>query len=271
MTADPQASGAPPRRRGRGRRAAALIALVLGLIGFAVSAVGLAVQLLPRTFTASQQAQIQSWQIASRWQQLPAGQIFPATVSYRLPATVLQDSISLNLQAVRVGIAAQSGCNTAAASPAAAAVLTRDKCVAILRATYADATKTYVTTVGVAVLPSEAAATDAYKSLSKLSLTSARGGSSAGLADGILIVRYSRGSAAAMYDYSRQLSDAFNDGPYVIMYAAGYADSRPRVAVTDDKYSYAEMSNLAQGVARSVADTLGAMPPAPHCPGTPGC
>jgi hypothetical protein len=270
VTADPQASGAPPRRRARGRRAAALIALVLGLIGFAVSAVGLAVQLLPRTFTASQQAQIQSWQIASRWQQLPAGQIFPATVSYRLPATVLQDSISLNLQAVRVGIAAQSGCNTDAASPAAAAVLTRDKCVAILRATYADATKTYVTTVGVAVLPSNAAAADAYKSLSKLSLTSARGGSSAGLAGGILIVRYTD-SADKMYDYYRQLSDAFSDGPYVIMYAAGYADSRPRVTVADDKYSYAEMSNLAQGVARSVADTLGAVPPAPHCPGAPGC
>jgi len=119
------------------------------------------------------------------------------------------------------------------------------------------------------VLPSDAAATDAAHRL-KLQLTSAGGAGSARLSDGILVVRYS-GSAAGMYDYSRQLSDAFADGPYVIMYAAGYADSRPRVPVTEDKYSYAEMTYLAQGVAQSVANTLGAPPPAPRCPGTPGC
>jgi hypothetical protein len=55
------------------------------------------------------------------------------------------------------------------------------------------------------------------------------------------------------------------------MYAAGYADSRPRVAVTRDGYSFAEMTGLADGVAQSVADTLAAEPASPHCPGTPGC
>ncbi|HYX59597.1 MAG TPA: hypothetical protein VE888_11385, partial [Streptosporangiaceae bacterium] len=43
---------------GRGRRAAAVIALILGLAGFAVSAVGLAIQLLPRHFSAGEQSQI---------------------------------------------------------------------------------------------------------------------------------------------------------------------------------------------------------------------
>jgi hypothetical protein len=43
------------------------------------------------------------------------------------------------------------------------------------------------------------------------------------------------------------------------------------VPVTSDRYSYEEMSSLAQGVAGSVADTLGRPPASPHCPGTPGC
>ena len=73
------------RRRGvRARRAAAVIALILGLAGFAVSAFGVAIQLLPRHFTASQQRQIEAWEVMRRWQTMPAGQIFPASVSYQL-------------------------------------------------------------------------------------------------------------------------------------------------------------------------------------------
>jgi len=55
------------------------------------------------------------------------------------------------------------------------------------------------------------------------------------------------------------------------MYAAGYADSRPRVPVASDHYADAEMTSLAEGVAQSVADTLAAPPASPRCPGTPGC
>ena len=55
------------------------------------------------------------------------------------------------------------------------------------------------------------------------------------------------------------------------MYAAGYSDSRPWVPVSQDTYSDAEMSSMAQGVANSVANTLAASPAAPQCPGTPGC
>jgi hypothetical protein len=269
VTAHPEASGEPPRRGARGRRAAALIALALGLAGFAISAAGLASQLLPRTFTVSQQEQIKSWEIAGRWQQLPAGQIFPASVSYQLSPSVLEDSTSLSLKAIRVGIAPQSGCGTGVTT-AAAAVLRRDGCTAVLRATYADSTSSYVMTVGVAVLPSDAAAVKAHQSLSQLRLTSAGDNSSAGLAAGVLVVKY-HGSAAAMYDYSRQLSESFPDGPYLVMYAAGYADSRPWVPVARDGYSDSEMKSLAAGVAWSVADTLAAVPASPHCPGTPGC
>ena len=270
MTADPQASGDRPRYGARGRRAVALIALTLGLAGFVVSAAGLATQLLPRQFTAAQQQQIKNWEIASRWQQLAAGQIFPASVRYQLPAWVLQDATSLNLDARRIGIAPQLGCGAGITTAAAAAVLRREGCRAVLRATYVDATWSYVMTVGVAVLPSDAAAKKASLGLSQPRLTAASSAGTGRLDAGILVVRY-HGAAAAMYDYSRQISASFAEGPYLVMYAAGYADSRPLVPVASDRYSETEMTLLAQGVARSVADTLAAQPASPHCPGAPGC
>jgi hypothetical protein len=247
-----------------------MIALLLGLAGFAVSAAGLAIQLLPRQFTAAQQQQIVNWEIASRWQRLTAGQIFPATIGYQLSPAVLQDATPLSVAALRIGVAPQSGCGPGITTSAAATVLRRDGCRAVLRATYVDATQSYVMTVGVAVLPSDAAAKKASQSLSQPRLTAANRADANTLAAGILVVRY-HGTAAAMYDYSRQISASFAEGPYLIMYAAGYADSRPRVPVASDRYSYAEMTSLAAGVAQSVANTLAAPPARPHCPGTPGC
>ena len=270
MTADPQASDAQPRRGARGRRAAALIVLALGLAGLVVSSYGIATQLLPRQFSAAQQLQIKNWEIASRWRQLPAGHIFPASVPYQLSATVLQDATPLNLNALRIGIAPQSGCGAGVTTSAAAAVLRRDGCQAVLRATYVDSTWSYVMTVGVAVLPSAAAAAKASDSLSQTRLTAADNAETGTLPAGILVVRY-HGTAAAMFDYSRQISASFAKGPYLVMYAVGYADSRPRVPVASDRYSEREMTSLAQGVAQSVADTLAAQPATPHCPGSPGC
>ena len=84
------------------------------------------------------------------------------------------------------------------------------------------------------------------------------------------MVRFA-GAGARLYAYNRQISDSFTAGPYVVMYAAGYSDSRPRVLVSEDKYSDAEMTSMAAGVARSVANTLAASPAAPRCPGAPGC
>jgi hypothetical protein len=279
VTADPQASDTQPWRGPqsprrsrplRGRRAFALIALLLGLAGFAVSATGLAIQLLPRQFTAAQQQQIVNWEIASRWQQLTAGRIFPATIGYQLSPALLQDATPLSVAALRIGVAPQSGCGAGVTTSAAATVLRRDGCQAVLRATYVDATQSYVVTVGVAVLPSGAAAKRASQGLSQPRLTAVNRADTNTLAAGILVVRY-HGTAAAMYDYSRQISVSFAKGPYLIMYAAGYADSRPRVLVASDRYSYTEMTILAASVAQSVADTLAAPPVRPHCPGTPGC
>ena len=256
---------------GRGRRAAAILALILGLVGFVVSMTAVAIQLLPRQFTAGQQRQIEAWEVMRRWQTIPAGQIFPASISYQLSPQVLQDTAPLDLNALRVSIAPQqSDCAKAVTSAAVGAVLRRNGCEVVLRATYVDATRSYVMTVGVAVLPTEAAAASAGSGLSQARLAVAHAVGVSRLPAGVMVVRF-RGTAARLYDYNRQISDSFTAGPYVVMYAAGYSDNRPRVSVSQDTYSDQEMTSMASGVAHSVANTLAANPAPPHCPGTPGC
>jgi hypothetical protein len=277
VTADPEARDAGQRRsRGThgswGRRIAAVTALLLGLAGFAVSATGLAIRLLPRQFSVGQQHQIEAWQVIRRWQTLPAGQIFPASISYQLPATVLEQATPLDLSALRVSIAPQqSDCAKAVTGAAAGTMLHRDGCEAVLRATYVDATRTYVMTIGVAVLPTRAAATDAATALSETRLAAARNVDGAErLAAGVMVVKFT-GTGDHLYDYSRQISQSFPAGPYVVMYAVGYSDNRPRLRVAQDSYSDAEMTHMAQGVAQSVAAKLDLTPTSPHCPGSPGC
>ena len=84
------------------------------------------------------------------------------------------------------------------------------------------------------------------------------------------MVRF-HGAGAGRYDYNRQISDSFTAGPYLVMYAAGYSDSRPRVPVTQDAYSDAEMTSMA-GASRTPSRAPSPPAPAPpHCPGAPGC
>jgi hypothetical protein len=269
---DPSGREGRGRRGVRGRRAAAFIAVLLGIAGFAVSVTGVVTQLLPRQFTPDQQRQIMAWEVLRRWQTLPAGQIFPGSVPYQLSSSVLQDAGALNLNARRVAIAPeQSDCAKGVTNAAAAAVLRRGGCEAVLRATYVDATRSYVMTVGVAVLPTDDAATAAATGLSGTRLASAQDSGQTGqLPPGVRVITFS-GADAGLYDYNRQISGSLTDGPYVVMYAAGYSDGRPRVPVTKDRYAYAEMHSMAMAVAQSVAARLGARPAPPRCPGAPGC
>jgi len=250
----------PPHRRGFGATAA-LIAAIFGGIGLVVSLAGLAINLLPRHFNATQQRQIMAWEVAKRWRTLPAGEIFPGTVHYQLSSGVVDDLTGVNLQAARVGIAPQATC-AAGTDGAAARILDEHGCQALLRSTYTDESATYVVTVGVAVLASAAQATAAATALDAAAGSSAPGVDAAGF-PGTL--------AASFGNEQRQLTHSQAAGPYVIMYAAGYADGRPRVSIGNDSYAQGEMTAAAQGVADSVAATMGTPPPAPHCPGTPGC
>jgi hypothetical protein len=243
--------------------------MVLGSLGLLVSAYEVVIAALPRQFTAEERQQIVAWEISGRWRDMAAGKIFPASVGYSLPPTVIQDDPSLELQAMRVAIAPAATCGTAAVTDTTAAdVLRRDGCEAILRATYVDQTSSFVVTVGIAVLPTAAAATAASGDLSVPSLAAER--ETAQLPPGVRTIHFT-GPASSLYDYSRQLSATLTAGPYLVMYAAGYSDGRPPVRLARDSYSQAEMTSVAQGVAGSVASGLGGQPGAPHCPGSPGC
>ena len=247
----------PPARRRTSTVAIALLAVgALGLVGFGI---GAWTQVMPRKFTATQKQQISNWEFGKRWRDLTAGAIFPASVSYPAP-NALSDDPSLTLSAHRVGLAKQASC-AAATDPAAAAVLDRDGCAAVLRATYVDSTDSYVVTVGAAVLPGAADAARAAQAIK---------GVGAGHA-AVQTVPVKNTAAAAFSDTRRQLSGVVSAGTYVVLYTVGYTDTRPKEPVTGDKYTDAEMTTTATGVAHGVLSVLAAPVPPPACPGTPGC
>ena len=235
-------------------------ALVLGIAGLVISLAEIAPRLLPRQFTTLQQRQITDWEAGARWRELPAGTIFPATVRYSPPASL--NDAGLRLTATRIGIARQASCRTAIGPAAAAAVLARHGCETVLRASYVDGTGSYVVTVGVAALPGVAQAKAANRELP----------AGAGRADaGVLPVQFAGTPVAGFTEKQRQISARAAAGSYLIFYTIGYADGRPTVPVTADRYADAEMTSVGAGVAQKIGSVLGAPVPPPRCPGTPGC
>src|SRR5262249_8970822 len=83
-------------------------------------------------------------EVAVLWPRLPPGKIFPASGGY-------VNSLGAETQATLVGIAPQSP-GPGAVEPRAGAVLAAAGCVTVLRATYTDASRTALATVGIAVM-----------------------------------------------------------------------------------------------------------------------
>jgi len=253
------AGGKPPRPR---RKGLLLTVLVLALAGLVAAAAGLVVQILPRTFSTAQKQQITAWELGKRWRDQPAGQIFPATVQYQVPGSALGGTAGLALAAHRIGIARQASCRTAT-DPAVARVLDQHGCLAVLRATYDDATQSLAVTVGVVVLPAPAAANASLRALSSQS--------GRGQRPGVRTVPFRRTLVAQFGNRQRQLSWQRDVGPYLVFATVGYADGRRRVHEAANLYATAEMLGVEGGVAGWVADHLGAAPPPPACPGGPAC
>lgn len=259
--ADGSGRSSGSRRRRRGWRSSLLIAvLVLGLAGLAASAVGIVVQVLPRRFTTAQQQQIIAWEIGKRWRTWTAAQIFPAAVPYQVSGFGPGEGAGPRLTAHRIGIAGQAPCQSAT-DPSVARVLARHGCLAVLRATYGDATGALAVTVGIVVLAAPASANASLKALPR----------STGLAPGIRAVPFAHTLAAQFGDSQRQLSWVGNEGPYLVMATVGYADGRRRVRESADPYIKNEMVSVAHGIGNLVGARLGAPPPPPRCPGAPGC
>ena len=238
-----------------------LTVLSLSLVGLLAATAGLVVQLLPRTFNTAQKQQIVAWEMGKRWRTWPAAKIFPDSLQYPVPGNALGGA-DLSLIAHRIGIARQASCHTAT-DPAVARVLARHGCLIVLRATYADATQSLAVTVGVAVLPTPAAAGASQNALA------AQHGN--GPRPGVRVVSFRRTPVARFGNRQRQLSSVKRAGPYLVFTTVGYADGRRRVHEAANLYATAEMQGLEGGVGGWVADHLGATPPSPACPGGPAC
>ena len=238
-----------------------LAVLTLSLVGLAAATVGLVAQLLPRTFNPVQKQQIIAWEMGKRWRDWPAAKIFPDSLQYPVPGQALGGA-DLPLAAHRIGIARQASCHTAT-DPAVARVLARYGCLAVLRATYDDATQSLAVTVGVVVLPGPAAASASMKALP--------GQHGNGPRPGVRAVSFRRTPVARFGNRQRQLSSVRRVGPYLVFTTVGYADGRRRVHESANLYATAEMLGLEGGVGGGVARDLGAAPPPPACPGGPAC
>lgn len=246
-----------------------LVLGTLSVVGFAIAGFGAYHDLMPRVFTPAQKQRIESWEMARRWRAIPADRIFPAVIGYRLPGNQIGSIGVLRLSASRLEIARQATCQSAAgASRRIRLMLAEQGCQALLRATYADQTRSMVVTVGVAVLKSSAAAVRVAETMTK-----GTPGFQGALSRQSLLrpVPVPGGPAQVFALRQRQLSWVANAGPYLVIATVGYADGRPKVAITSDNYSYIEMTSLASGVVGTVVGPLGALPPVPRCPGAPGC
>ena len=221
-------------RRPRWHTPLLVVLALAGVAGLAVGGFALHAE-LTRPATAAEAAAAGRAEIASRWRRLPAGQLFPATISY-LSAGRQQTT------ALRVGIAPAASC-AAALDPAAVAIFRARGCRTMLRATYTDASGSLAVTVGIAVLPSTTAAQSA---VSSLTIQPGHAGVRAASFPGTRVAGY--GDAQRGWFHA-----AAGDGPYAFFYAAGFADGR---SGTDGLTS--EPQHLGSGVlARLIAVLTG--------------
>jgi hypothetical protein len=188
---------------------------------------------LARPATHAEIAAASQAEIASRWERLTAGQIFPASIPYALAS-------GLPTSAYRVGIAPVASC-PAALGPQIAAALDRRGCTRVLRATYTDASRTLVLTTGIAVMPS---ATAAQHAVSGFGASHPHGG--------IKPVTFPGTVADIPGTAGTDWFGVFHSGPYVLMFAAGTTDGQSVQAAGLNP----ALVDLAFGVERPLATRL---------------
>jgi hypothetical protein len=230
----PEAAATTARLRRTRRLVALITTIVLGLAG--VLGGGLALHHeVTRGATKSEVATALAAEIGSRWERLPAGTIFPATISY---SAVAGNTATATL----VGIAPPATCQ-AALEPAALLSIRSLHCTTMLRATYVSGGGALAATVGIGVMPSAAAAEKAQGLLP----TKPPG-------SGLYAVRYAGTIASTFTNLARGSAGVQFAGPYVFLYTAGYTDGQPGSAVAADHSG--ELAALGTGILRALEKTL---------------
>ncbi|GAA2282800.1 hypothetical protein GCM10010149_29350 [Nonomuraea roseoviolacea subsp. roseoviolacea] len=187
--------------------AASALALVCAVTaGVAAGAAGTELTRGPNT--AELRAAVQR-ETAERWRTWAAGRVFPA----RLPYSAEQGGTE---QASRIGISRRTSC-AGAVDAAAEGALRAAGCRAVLRATYIDALRGVLVTVGVAAFPDERAAARAGAAFPQAGEP----------VPGLRPLAF-RGTVADRFTPSvRQAGSVRQSGPYVVLTTAGQADGRP--------------------------------------------
>jgi hypothetical protein len=243
--ARPETAGQPALRPAHRRRAGRVIALVMllaaGIAGFGGGGAALARELTRGPTSAEQAAAVQQ-EIASRWQRLPAGKVFTSTLGY-----VTGSGYGLAATARRVGIASPASC-TAALDPVVAGLLRKYGCLTVLRASYVDYSGTLAVTVGIAVMTSANAASQAASH--GQSLPAAAGVRTFPL-PGTVLDQF----GDAQRGYFSQLESI---GPYVLLAADGYTDGRPG----NGESTLGPLDDLIIGVLASLQGVISAHPSA---------
>jgi hypothetical protein len=181
--------------------------IVLGIAGVGGGGAALALNLTKKATKADIAAAL-AHEIATRWQRLPAGKIFPDNVSY-------QSAQGNSSTASRVGIAPAIPCQSAL-EPVLGRQLRNLGCVTMLRATYLDASGTLAATVGIAVMSSAANASRADAGLTPMEPSA-----------GLHVVPFAGTMANKLSDADRGTAGADVSGPYIFIYTAGYTDGMP--------------------------------------------
>ena len=262
------AAGACRAQAGRALLAGCLAAATACCVVIAMAAGARARAEQDRRPTAAERAAAAAVVIARRWRTRPGRPIFPAGLPYTTP-------LGTRETARRAGIAAGSAC-AAAMDAALARQAARYGCRAALRATYADELQGVVYTAGVLVFarPSRAAA---FLRAAGGQLRSRAGRPAAGqrLEPGHFSVvmtanapRYGlrahvvAGTAAAAFgSAARQVMTGRQQGVYVVLTVAGYADGRPASAAPNHR---AGIFRPAAQLAAEILTPL-TVPPAVSC------
>jgi hypothetical protein len=234
LSAEP-GSAVPPPAASRGRRRALLVACVvlacLGCLAVAALAGRAAVAGQTRPPTPAERAAAAAAAVAARWRSWPAGRIFPAALGY---TTTLRGRET----ARRVGISPDYRC--AAALDAALAGPAREEgCRAGIRASYVDGLNGVVYTTGVLAFPGRAQAAAFTRRLP----------SSRPPATTLRALAFPGTASARFTATARQTATVRQDGPYVLLTVAGYADGRPAAATGEyDAVAFSAAGQLAREI-----------------------
>jgi hypothetical protein len=221
----------PPGRRRRWGVTVAVAVLAVACLAAGIIAAARAHAELTRKPTSAELSAAGNLGVASQWAREPAGQIFPATLSYY--------SNLLNRESARrAGISPASGC-TAVLDPAVAAAARHDGCRTALRASYVDQLGGVVYTIGVLAFPTPGQAA-AFLAAYQAGQSPVRG---------LHAVAFPGTGAASFDDAARQSAQSRQDGPYAVLTMAGFADGRPADAIGERQtVPFESASELAEDV-----------------------